>query len=260
MKEFFEFLQTVGERLRNRVFGPFFIAFLFWNWKPILMIIASKEPIEVTIYEIEACNYFNVYNVIVYPLIISLVYSSIQPFLSYYLGRLIKWPIKKSIDANIEYTEIRKRGEVKLAHLEFQIQDAKAGTLRVEELNNKLTEYEKQIKTYTEDNQQIRSEISILESKNLDLSNKYRDTKATYSSYLLELIQSRYRDNEKWEVVKALELLGRGDVDLEEISSEVKSDLVNFKIVDSLKETGKDKRAFFLTTFGQQFITNLNFK
>lgn len=260
MKEFFEFFQTVGDRLRNRVFGPFFIAFLFWNWKPILLIISSKEPIEITIYEIEACDYFNAFNVLVYPLIISLVYSSTQPFLSYYLGRVIKWPIKKSIESSIDYNEARKQGEVRLAHLDFEIQDAKAGTLKIEELTKKLKQAEEDKEIYNEDNIKLRDSLTKLESKNIELQNNYQETRSNYSSYLLELIQSRYSDNEKWEVVKALELLGRGDIDLDEISNEVKNDLVSFKIVDHQKEIGTNKSAFFLTPFGQLFITHLYFK
>ncbi|WP_100628706.1 hypothetical protein [Algoriphagus formosus] len=261
MTEFFrDFFQSVSDRLRNRVFGPFLLAFLFWNWRPILLILASNKPIEQVIRHIEVVGYFNIWNILVYPLSISILYSISQPFINHFLGKLIRWPLKKGIESTYELKKERKKGELKLADLEFEIQEAKAGTVKYEELNNKIKSLEEQNELISTDNKKLRDSEIKLKSQTINYQNRLTDYSSSYSKYILDLMQSRYPDNEKWELVKALELLDRGDVDLDVISNEVKNDLNYFKIVETQREIGTDKRAYFLTDFGKLFISDLNLK
>lgn len=171
MKEFLDFFQTIGERLRSRVFGPFIISLLVWNWKPLLMLIASKNPIEVTIKMIETDGMFSFFNVFLIPLGISLSYSILVPFLSLGLGWLVIWPQGKSIQSNYILKGKRRKEDVKIAKLDYEYENAKAGKLELEDLNNKIDNLQKSNEKYIKDNEEMRSRISSILSFESDFKN-----------------------------------------------------------------------------------------
>ncbi|WP_026969173.1 hypothetical protein [Algoriphagus terrigena] len=163
MTEFLkEFFQTVGDRIKNRVFGPFLITFLFWNWKPVVMILASNKSIEYTIEQIEANEMFSFWNVFFFPLLISYIYSSSLPYLNNGLDYLTNVPTKKRIQSTFVLKGARLDGELSIASKSFQLENAKAGKLELEDLNNKIDNLQKSNEKYIKDNEEMRNRLTSL--------------------------------------------------------------------------------------------------
>ncbi|WP_439473815.1 hypothetical protein [Algoriphagus formosus] len=174
MKEFLDFLQTIGERLRSRVFGPFIISLVFWNWKPILMILASNCPIEDTIWKIEYQEMFTFYNIFLIPLGISMSYSILVPFISLGLGWLVIWPQGKSIQSNYILKGKRRKEDVKIAKLDFEYETTKAGNLELEELNNKVSILTKEKENHISEIDSLKNVIESLKQENINLGETFK--------------------------------------------------------------------------------------
>lgn len=258
MSDFFkELFQTVNERVRNRVFGPFLASFIFWNWKPILLILASNDSIENTIKHLIQNNYFSFWNVFFVPMAISLSYSILLPFVSLLVGKLNMWPVTKTIESGFELKEVRKKGEVKLAHLDFDLENAKAGNLQISELNNKIQTLENSNETYVQDNKKLRESNTVFEKNIVELRSENERNKILYVNYVYDFLSMRYSDQEQLNLLNALKLLQRGDVDLENVKDDIKNDLATFNIIEFRNEIGTNVRACFLTEFGQLFVSHV---
>lgn len=186
MTELFrEFFQTIGDRLRNRVFGPYLISLAFWNWKPILMILASNRSIEYTIQVIENNNYFNFWNVLVIPLAISLTYSITSPYLNNVLDLVTNKSVGKRIKSKFELKGKQLDEEILIASKSFQLENAKAGKLQLEDLNSKIDSLQKSNEKYIKDNEEIRNKLTefvsiepeykMLKEENLRLKNSLKE-------------------------------------------------------------------------------------
>lgn len=124
------------------------------------MIIASNCPIEDTIWRIEYQEMFSFQSVFLIPLGISLSYSIVVPFLSLGLGWLVIWPQGKSIQSNYILKGKRRKEDVKIAKLDYEYENAKAGKLELEDLNNKIDNLQKNNQKYIKDNEEIRNKLS----------------------------------------------------------------------------------------------------
>ncbi|MDO9553307.1 hypothetical protein [Rhodonellum sp.] len=252
-----DLFQSVNERVRNRVFGSFLISLIFWNWKPILLILSSNRSIEYTIDLIDDSEYFNFWNILVIPIGISISYSLVIPFLSLMIAMLIKWPETRSIIAASEIKEAQKKEEAKIAHWDHKIEIAKAGEMTISDLNDRIEYLDKSNKEYIEQNEKLRGIFKSVESKNINLTAQMDHIRSIYSKYTLDLITSRYSDQEQIHILNALSSLQNKDTYLHDIKNEVKNDLVQFKMVDRNKNLGNNKEEYFLTDFGKMFISHV---
>lgn len=258
MTEFLkEFFQTFGERLRNRIFGPFIVSFFFWNWKPVLLILASKAPIENTIKQIENEGMFSIYSAFLIPLGISFMYSLIVPFLSLFIVRFNNWPIKKSIKAAYELKRVRKEEEGDIAILDHKIERNRSGEKTLADLNNQIKVLETSNQEYIDQNHKLRDSLKKLETENLKANSNLDYSISYYSNYVFNIISQRYSDQDQLKVLNALTLLNSGDVDLETVENEIKNDLVQFKIVNLMRDMENKQPAYFLTDFGKLFISHI---
>lgn len=76
-----------NDRIRNPLLGPFTAAWIVTNWRPLSVLIASNEPIEIRIEFIEE-NYFNVASLFVVPLGFALLYALVLPVINLGVQRL----------------------------------------------------------------------------------------------------------------------------------------------------------------------------
>lgn len=108
---------------------------------------------------------FSFSNVILYPFLISISYSIVVPFISLGLGLLIIWPQSKSIQSNYILKGEKRKEDVKIAKLDFEYENAKAGKLELQELNNKVSSLNKEKENH----------LSEIESLNYQLENVKQD-------------------------------------------------------------------------------------
>lgn len=254
MIEFFkEILQATSERIKNRVFGPFFISFIFWNWQPLLLILASNQSIELSINHIIEKDYFTVNNVLLVPLLISLAYTLVQPFISLLLGFLIKWPIKKAIEANTEIRKSRKEGDIQLAHLDFEKENAKAGNLKISDLNNKIKQLEKSNETYIKDNKKARESLVSLEAEFTHLKQNFNRDVPLLSEYIKQIITEKYPDQVKWEVLSILAKLLKEPINLKNENQDIIKDLSNKGLIKL-----NNQKKYDLTNVGKALLNYIN--
>ncbi len=168
MKDLIEFFNTIGERLKNRIFGPYLLSFLFWNWKPLLLIYASDRSIENVIRCISERGYFSLENVVLIPLGISISFSIIIPFLSLGLGALVVWPQGKIIKTSYVLIKKRREGDLQIAGLDHDIGVAKAGNLKLLDLNSKIEALQKSNEQYINENDELRKEVTGLTYESSD--------------------------------------------------------------------------------------------
>lgn len=192
MKDFIEFFQTIGERLRSRIFGPFILSFIFWNWKPLLLICSSKRPIEEVIEAISDQGYFTLENVLIIPLGISIAYSIVIPFLSLGLGLLVVWPQGKSIESNYILKGKRRKEDVKIAKLDYEYENAKAGKLELQELNNKVNSLTKEKETHILEIDSLSLQIESLKQENLNQSIEFQKDLDIRQDNLINRMSERY--------------------------------------------------------------------
>lgn len=164
-----EFFHTIDDRLKSKVLGPFLVSFIFWNWKPLILIIASKNDIENTINYIVQCNYFSWKNVLAFPLGISLIYSIVLPFANLALGWLVIWPQGKSIQSHYVLRKKRRVEDVKIAKLDFEVENAKAGKIELEDLNSKIQALSNSNEKYIKENQELRKQDEVRQQENMTL-------------------------------------------------------------------------------------------
>lgn len=235
-----EFFQTIGDRLKNRVFGPFLIAFLFWNWKPIIMILVSHNPIEDTILDIENNEMFSLSNVFLIPICISLLYSILIPFISFGLGWLIIWPQGKSIQSNYILKGKKRKEDVKIARLDFEYETTKAGKLELQELNMKISNLNQEKENHISEIKSLKSQIDFLKSENIEMGIKNEKEQEARYEKLMSRMSERYSN----------ELVLTNGLLLEEINKELQNG--NF----DLNGVGESKKNYLLNENLISFIKN----
>lgn len=138
MKEFINtLLDTSKERIKNPLIGSFLFSFLAFNWKPIFIILFEDVEIQQRIKIIES-NYVSTLNGIILPVVFSIFYVLLLPYLMYLFDKL-------SYSANIgrKLNQIKQQKEevthkIELAKTEREYENARAGTREIAELNDQI--------------------------------------------------------------------------------------------------------------------------
>ncbi|MDR7131279.1 hypothetical protein J2X69_003640 [Algoriphagus sp. 4150] len=238
MTEFFkEFFQTVNERLRNKIFGPFLISFLAWNWEPILMIIASNKTIELTISTIKDEGLFDIENVLLIPLAISLVYSVLAGYITNGIDwlnmRSLKWKIgHKYINKDFEITQ-----KLTVGKKEYEYQEMISGNATLADLNSKIQTLTENQKKLVNENMELRGQSA----KNIELSRELSELKISSKdlegNYEMETI--KYDNLKEDFIFSGLELINyqlqNGNFQLIGVPERLIQSLINLKVIHTEK-------------------------
>lgn len=242
MTEFFkEFFHTVNERIRNKIFGRFIIAFFTWNWEPLLMILASKNRIEFTINSIQVSGLFNFYNVLAIPLLISLIYSISASYLTNGIDWINKKSLKWKINNKYDHKDLDITKKLDLGRKEYEYQEILSGNATLAELNSKIqTLTENQEKLISENNE-LRNEAT----KNIELKTDINNLNRTNSNLkelhdqeraLLENVRNNF-------IHSGLEVLNyqlqEGNFELVGIPNSMIQFLLNLKMIEKVEINGK---------------------
>ena len=95
MTDFFaQSLQAFQERMRTPWIGSILIAFLLWNWQPLLFLVASDTAL------LTRFNYFEVHtdwrSLFAYPIATGFVFAALKPWISLGMDWLGAWAIHRS--------------------------------------------------------------------------------------------------------------------------------------------------------------------
>ena len=95
MTDFFaQSLQAFQERMRTPWIGSILIAFLLWNWQPLLFLVASDTAL------LTRFNYFEIHtdwrSLFAYPIATGFVFAALKPWISLGMDWLGAWAIHRS--------------------------------------------------------------------------------------------------------------------------------------------------------------------
>jgi len=149
-----EFLQTLfktsEERIKNPIIGSFLTSWLIFNWKPLLFFIFTKKLIEDKIIYIET-NYSDIWNLLFFPLISTIIYLIILPYINLGIELLINYSQSKRSDLSIKKQKLTIESQKQLAIEEIKLEEAKTEFRErnnhnklVEELQEKIVNLEKE--------------------------------------------------------------------------------------------------------------------
>lgn len=170
MKEIFQSLfESTNDRLKNPIIGSFIISWIIFNWRAIAFFFFSNKNIEYKIEHINL-NYSNFNNLFLFPIITSLIYITIFPYVLMTLDKLISLAVKTRKNSVKDLIIFDLKNKQKIAEEESELENIKASfrdkkdlNYRIEILTNQIDEKDKIIQT-------LNDELGLIK-KNLPPSN-----------------------------------------------------------------------------------------
>lgn len=135
---FFEFIKDIidssKERIKTPITGSFILAFLAYNWRPLLILISSNKPIEDKIEQIDS-NYCGIDSILI-PLAIAIGYVLLVPYIMMGLESLTGFALtgRKKHQNKQLFTDLQLMEG--LLQQEFKNQQIKSGNVEITALNN----------------------------------------------------------------------------------------------------------------------------
>lgn len=172
MKDIFlSIFKTTEERLKNPFIGTFIISFIAYNWKPLSVFFLSSQKIEQRIAFISN-NYTDIFNLLIYPLVTSVIYIVLLPYLMWLFESLIFKSYKERNQNLYKNKLIDISGKKSVAESEIELENLKANYKEMADLNKQLQLYKDQI--FTKD-----LDIKTLEDKIHDFAQLTNDLEST---------------------------------------------------------------------------------
>jgi hypothetical protein len=133
IKDFFKnILQSGSERMNSPIIGTYFISFVIYNWRAILVILFSNLSIENRIEIINGA--YCCADAIIVPIYMTAVYIIVLPHVQLSLDFLLGFSQKLSHNISQSRKRILLKGKVEEASLEREIADSRAGTSEISSL------------------------------------------------------------------------------------------------------------------------------
>ncbi len=168
-----ELLTSIRDYLRDRIksplLGPFSVAWLIWNWKPVLFVLFSNERIEVTV-ETVVYKYKDLSDQLLAPAFFALSYALVHPFVSWGIEELHAWvrfrKNGRQIDRDEKTIKRSKKKDLAQAERNLILADSEvARTLKAE------------LDRVSAESQKLQGSLSNLED---EYDRKRRDFEANY--------------------------------------------------------------------------------
>ncbi|NDI99570.1 hypothetical protein GWA97_10835 [Flavobacterium sp. LaA7.5] len=181
-----DILETSRDRIKTPITGSFALAFLLWNWRPILVLLLSDNSIEDKIKHIDK-NYCNYWALLI-PLVIAVVYVIAVPYIMAGLEWLTKIAIEKRKSHKGAQSLFDLKITKKIAKEEFELTQVRSGQRDISELNDRIAELNTQIETQnTQHKTQVENYEKLIEGyEESEIKNK-----ALLDKYLSEIKESK---------------------------------------------------------------------
>lgn len=179
MKEFIESLfRTSEERIKNPIIASFIFSWIAFNWKPISIFIFSEFSIEGKINTITHL-YSNILELFFYPLLGSIFYVLILPFINWLFDIILenvrkkrdKILTKKKSDFYENQIDVEK-SKINLEKKKTEFLEENNTNETIQDLNKRNQELLKELETQREAN---RNSISVLQKQLKDREKQIQD-------------------------------------------------------------------------------------
>ncbi|GIZ10266.1 hypothetical protein [Flavobacterium sp. UMI-01] len=188
-----DFIDTSKERLKTPISGAFLWAFIIWNWRPIVVLLFSKQTIEDRIQIID--QYFCTLSALLWPIGLALFYTLAIPAIMIGIDWVLA-PIKKiRIGRIYQSKDFVTDEKIKLARKEFELKNIETGNKQIEDFQKQINELEaskiameENHKTKLESFEEIKKfDDSVIESLNKKLKESNDMIKTIVKSELEDL-------------------------------------------------------------------------
>lgn len=188
--------ETSKERIKTPITGAYSLAFILYNWEPILYLLLSSNNIEGKIIKINA-EYHELHR-IYGPLCIALIYVVGVPYIMTLIESLSKWGVSRRRQFKNADTIADMEHQVSIAESQYRIDQAKNGSKEQEEIKIQMDNLRTQNENIT---QQLEASSKIVERAQED-TNKVMDqirmTNTRFSKLSNDYIQlSNFISNNK---------------------------------------------------------------
>lgn len=162
---------ALDQRLKHPLVGSFILSWLAFNWKPIVTLLLSQQPIESRITYINNC-FNSLQNLLWWPLGLALFYSILLPYITVGINKLLKKANQNRINELRQEEKDSYQHKVIIAQHEYKLEAERAGRKETQELNDRIEELEK---LYSSEQEKATKLIQELRQQTEELV-KQRDT------------------------------------------------------------------------------------
>lgn len=268
MKDIFlSVFKTSEERLKNPFIGTFILSFIALNWKSFSILLFSDKKIEDRINYITS-NYSCVENLLIYPLLISILYIVLLPYLMW-LFESITFKSYKERNQNLYKNKlIDLNGKKSIAQSEIELENLKADYKEKSDLNNQINFLKNQIKdqdnilksteerveTHIKENNELKNELikrqTIIDSLQYTIQNNDSKFKNYFDEYR-NSPKNTIRDFAKW--FNRLNM-----VDNYEETQYLRDRFLALGLIKVLKQEITNEERYAITEKGLYFIKKAN--
>lgn len=209
--------KTSEERLKNPFIGTFILSFIALNWKPISVFLLSNQKIEERVIYVTD-NYSNIFNILLYPLLISIFYLVAIPYIMWLFENLTFKSFKernqnlyKNKLIDIDGKKIVAQSEIELENLKADFKEKADLNRQVDFLKEKLSEKDINIKKLEENvnelssiNNDLKKDVNGKERSINELYKKLEDSEIRTKNYYEE-----YANTPKNTIVDFVSILNR---------------------------------------------------
>lgn len=158
---------TSKERVSNPIIGSFIISWIIFNWKALSLLLFSKQTIENKIIYIEK-EFSDIYHLILLPLIITIIYILIIPYLNLLFEYLLEYSRVKRNKLLISNQKQLIQNNKELAIEELKLEEAKKEFMESKSQNILIDDFQKII-------QDKEAQLEIERTRNKELNNKIKE-------------------------------------------------------------------------------------
>lgn len=207
---------SAEERIKHPFIGSFMLAWVAFNWKPILFLLVGSMKIEDKISFIEA-HYSSLQYLVVFPLITSSIYVLALPYFSWAMDWLLQRSVSNRVRIMTDNKVIRINAQTRLAIENIKKERAEAEYKDLKETNKIINELEQKVGGLEN---QINIQHKVYEDKMLDLTTDFERKEKLYrlefkdrQQELQSQLNSKMEEADKWkrtadQLENALKIVG----------------------------------------------------
>lgn len=184
-----DILETSRDRIKTPITGSFALAFILWNWRPILILLFSGKSIEKKIDLIDK-HHCDVW-VLLAPLLIAIGYIVLIPYIMAELEKATKKAIERRKKHKAELIESDLDNDIIIAKKQFELEQARSGQRDIGELNDRIEELNIQIETQ---NAQHKKQVEELNNQ-IGTQNAQHKTQVENYKKLIESYEESQKRN-----------------------------------------------------------------
>lgn len=215
-----EIFKTANDRLKSPFLSSFIFSWVAFNWKAIFVVLAGKENVYTRINSIESV-YLDTYSAFWYPFLVALFYTLVFPFVTVFFQRVTE-------QARIWSIKAKSERELLTARNEFKIEQTKAGTDDLKELNDQIIK--------------LKEDLKKERSKNGTLNEKVNDFKKHQTQLEKDLeISQQDLNTTNTKLLNWVNLNKSGDSTIRDFYDIIEGGLYNsFKVIISMINSNKN--------------------